>query len=254
MVIKKKGGKIAINDLGVLLNESYKSKDKTNKNINNKYELDEDLSTDKTKVYRDLINNDIKVVNRGTSDKRDILTDAKLLFGYKDKTRFNEARDVLNKVKSKYNDKTIDLLGHSLGSAVAEDLGNDERVKNVITLNKPTTPLDLFKKSKVADKQYDIRTTKDIVSMLQPLQKDTNDIVIQSETNNLYTEHKIDVLNRLDQDKIIGTGLKNKKLQQLSNYNLYDLAEKMKLPLNDIIMRDETHKIKWSENGQKMVK
>ena len=52
MVFKKKGGKIAINDLGVLLNESYKSKDKTNKNINNKYELDEDLSTDKTKVYR----------------------------------------------------------------------------------------------------------------------------------------------------------------------------------------------------------
>ena len=104
--------------------------------------MDEDLSTDKTKVYRELINNDIKIVNRGTSDKRDVWTNAKLLF---DKSRFNEARDILNKAESKYNDTTIDLLGHSLGSAVAEDLGNDGRVKNAITLNKPTTPLDLFK-------------------------------------------------------------------------------------------------------------
>jgi hypothetical protein len=37
------------------LNESYKKKDKTEKKINNNYELDEDLSTDKTKVYRDKI-------------------------------------------------------------------------------------------------------------------------------------------------------------------------------------------------------
>jgi hypothetical protein len=38
------------------------------------------------------------------------------------------------------------MVGHSLGAAVAEDLGNDPRVKNVITLNKPTTPYDLIKK------------------------------------------------------------------------------------------------------------
>jgi hypothetical protein len=50
------------------------------------------------------------------------------------------------------------------------------------------------------DKQYDIRTTKDLVSMLQPLQKDKNDIVILSETKKLDSEHKIDVLDRLDQD------------------------------------------------------
>jgi hypothetical protein len=55
------------------------------------------------------------MVIRGTYDKRDILTDAKLKIG--------------------------------LGSAVAEDLGNDPQVKNIITLNKPTTPYDLKKKS-----------------------------------------------------------------------------------------------------------
>jgi putative lipase involved disintegration of autophagic bodies len=89
------------------------------------------------------------MVNRGAYDKRDVLTDAKLIFGYKDKSRFNEAREILNKVKNKYPDKTIDMISHSLGAAVAEDLGNDPRVKNVITLNKPTTPYDLIKNLKL---------------------------------------------------------------------------------------------------------
>jgi hypothetical protein len=45
------------------------------------------------------------MVNRGTYDNRDVLTDAKLIFGYKDKSRFNEAREILNQVKNKYPDK-----------------------------------------------------------------------------------------------------------------------------------------------------
>jgi hypothetical protein len=41
------------------------------------------------------------MVNSGTYDKRDVLTDAKLIFGYKDKSRFDEARDILNKIEKK---------------------------------------------------------------------------------------------------------------------------------------------------------
>jgi hypothetical protein len=239
---KKKGGKIAVKHLNQLLNESYKNKNKTSDRIDN-YELDKDLSTDKTKIYKDTQTGDIKMVNRGTSDIKDVITDAGLLFGYKNK-RYNEGRQILQQIKQKYPDKSIDVIGHSLGASVAEDIGKDPQIKNIITLNKPTTPLDLFKKSKINDKQYDIRTKKDLVSMLQPIQKDENDIIIPSETNNVYTEHKIDVLDRLDQDRIIGTGLKNKKLEQLSNYDLYDLASNMKLPLNEIIMRDNANEIK----------
>ncbi len=144
-----KGGKISVNMMGKLLNESYKNKDKTEKNINN-FILDEDLSTDKTKVYRDLDSDDIKIVNRGTFDKRDVLTDAKLILGIKDKNRFNEAREILEKVKNKYPNKSIDVIGHSLGAKVAEDLGkNDPRIKNIITLNKPTTPYDLIRVSDI---------------------------------------------------------------------------------------------------------
>ena len=221
-----KGGKIAVSSLGKLLNESYKSKDKTMSNIDDRYYLDPELSTNKTKVYIDKNTNDIAMVNRGTSDFKDVLSDAKLLFGYKD-ARFNEPKEILNKVKQKYTDKNIDMIGHSLGATVAETLGDDERVKNVITLNKPTTPKDLIIKRKNVGKQYDIRTKGDLVSVLQPFQTGQNDIVIDSQTKNPYTEHKIDVLDRLPQDQIIGTGLLKgtKGLNELEKY-IYDLIIK----------------------------
>ena len=217
-----KGGKISVSMIKKLLNESYKGKNKTAANIDDRYILDNELSTDKTKVYIDKNTNDIAMVNRGTSDFKDVMTDAKLLFGYNDK-RFNEPKEILGKIKQKYTDKNIDVLGHSLGAKVAETLGDDPQVKNIITLNKPTTPKDLIQKTKINNKQYDIRTTGDLVSVLQPLQTGQNDIVISSETKNPYTEHKIDVLDRLDQNLVIGTGLKG--LNELETY-LYNLIIK----------------------------
>jgi hypothetical protein len=119
------------------------------------------------------------------------------------------------------------VLGHSLGATVAETLGDDERVKNVITLNKPTTPKDLIIKQKNVGKQYDIRTKGDLVSVLQPFQTGQNDIIIDSQTKNPYTEHKIDVLDRLPQDQIIGTGLLKgmEGLNEIEKY-IYDMIIK----------------------------
>ena len=105
-----KGGKITVSAMNKLLNESYKSKNKTAANIDDRYILDNDLSTDKTKVYIDKNTNDIAMVNRGTSDFKDVMTDAKLLFGYNDK-RFNEPKEILGKIKQKCTDKNIDVLG-----------------------------------------------------------------------------------------------------------------------------------------------
>lgn len=229
------GGAILMKHLKTLLSQSYKDKNNDDKNIDDKYILDEDLSTDKTKVYK-TNNNEVVISNRGTSGIADVVSDVKLAFGYKDK-RFNEAKDVLDKVKNKYKDSSIDVVGHSLGASVAEELGKDPQVKNVITLNKPTTPLDLFKKSKNKDKQIDIRTTKDIVSVLQPFQKDANDIVIPSETNNLYTEHKVNVLDRLNQDLLLGKGidrLDNNDIKKLIKYVLKHKKLKNKYSKYDI--------------------
>lgn len=230
MVYKRRrplGGKIEVKYLNKMLNESYKGKKNTNPNIDDRYILDQELSTDKTKVYVDKNTNEISMVNRGTSDFKDVMTDAKLLFGYNDK-RFNEPKEILNKIKQKYTDRNIDLIGHSLAGKIAETLGDDPQVKNIITLNKAITPKDLITKPKNIEKQYDIRSSKDIVSALQPFQKANNDIVIPSLSNNLYTEHKISILDRLPQDLVIGTGLKNKKSLEQYFYNLV-IKEYMKI-------------------------
>lgn len=200
-----RGGKVEVKYLNKLLNQSYNNKGNTATNIDDRYILDTDLSTDKTKVYKDMKTGEISMVNRGTSGVRDVISDVRLLFGYRD-SRFDEGRKILQQIKEKYPNTSIDALGHSLGASVAEDLGNDPAIKNVITLNKPTVPSDIFKTKKKNDKQYDIRTTRDVVSMLQPLQKDNNDITIPSTSSSLYKEHKIDTLDRLDQDLIIGKG------------------------------------------------
>ena len=113
MVYKRRrpiGGKVEVKYLNKLLNVSYKSKGKTNTNIDDRYILDNELSTDKTKVYIDKNTNDIAMVNRGTSDFKDVMTDAKLLFGYNDK-RFNEPKEILNKIKQNIQIKTLTLLG-----------------------------------------------------------------------------------------------------------------------------------------------
>ena len=222
------GGKIDVKNLGKLLNQSYKKKDKTDASIDDTYILDKDLSTDKTKIYLNKNTNEISMVNRGTSDASDVITDVKMFFGYKDK-RFEEPRQILEQVKMKYPTSTIDLIGHSLGAKVAEEIGRDPSVKNIITLNKPTTPKDLLFKSKLNDKQYDIKTTGDIVSVLAPFQKDKNDIIIPSTTSNPLTEHKIDTLERLPQDLIIGTGktrLKKKDMEKIKKMIIYYLKIK----------------------------
>lgn len=209
------GGKIKVKYLKSLLKQSYKNK---SLNVDN-YILDNELSTDKTKVYFNKDTNEISMVSRGTSDIHDIFTDVKMFFGYKD-NRFKESKNILNKIKEKYPNSSIDILGHSLAGAIAETIGNDPQVKNIITLNKPTTPLDLINKSKINDKQYDIRTSNDIISILTPLQTDKNDITIPSKSNNPFTEHKIETLDRLPPDLIIGSGktrLKKETIKKIVN-------------------------------------
>jgi len=238
------GGKIAIKHLKSLLEETYNNKGNNSDTIDNTYKLDNELTTDKTKVYtanmddNDINNDEVVIANRGTSDFNDVLTDMKMIFGYRD-NRFKEGQDILNKVKNKYRNASIDTIGHSLGASVAENIGSDNNVKNIITLNKPTTPYDVFKQSKNKDKQYDIKTSKDIVSLLSPFQKNSNDIIIPSETNNLYTEHKINVLDRLNQDLIIGKGinkirLNNDDIKRLIKYVMKNKKIKAKYTNYDI--------------------
>lgn len=194
-----KGGKMAIGDVKNLLTNSYKDKP----NDINGYTLDKSLSGKRVQVYIDK-NGKAYVVHRGTNSIQDIMTDIKMTFGnIKGQKRFKHAEKIQKEAEKKYGADNVVTLGHSLGSRIAEEVG--KKSKEIITYNKPTLPLDIFKK--LPNKQYDIRTTIDPVSILQPLQRGSADLTIPSKTINPFKEHSIDALNRLDQNIMVGSGL-----------------------------------------------
>ena len=208
----KRGGKISIGNLKNILNDSYS---KTGNNIGD-YKIDKELTDDVIKVYKNDKTNEVVMAPKGTSSLNDVATDISMFFGYKDK-RFKSAKDKLDKVKAKYPDSKLDLAGHSLSGKIVEEIGaNDDRVNNIYTLNKPTTAFDIVTNRKGINKQIDIRTKNDLISVLKPFgTKNPNDRVIDSNTSNPLTEHKIEKLNDLNQDEIIGTGLSKLSIKEL---------------------------------------
>ena len=196
-----------------LLNSSYSNK---LSDIDD-FKIDKDLSNQIVQVYYNPITGQAVVVHRGTAGINDVIVDTKLLFGFKNNNRFNDARKIQNLAESKYGPKNVSTIGHSLGAAIAEDVGKNS--KEIITLNKPITPLDIFYKKKVGVNQYDIRTKRDPISLLKPYQKDIKDITIESTTNNPLVEHSTNTLDRLPQDLLIGgSDLKKLKLKELKTY------------------------------------
>lgn len=197
---KVEGGKMAIKDVKNLLNASYKKK----QNDVGDYIIDKDLSNRKVQVYKKKDDNQAVVVHRGTNNLSDWMTNLKMTLGYKNDDRFKNSKKIQKLAEEKYGAENISTLGHSLGSRLAEEVGN--KSKEVITLNKPTLPFDLLTRKKIKDNQVDIRTKKDPVSILQQFQKGSSDIIIPSTSNNLLKEHSTNVLDRLDENMIVGNG------------------------------------------------
>jgi hypothetical protein len=157
------------------------------------------------------------VVHRGTKGLGDIWTDLQLSLGYdiKKGSRYKHAQDIQKKAEAKYGKENISTLGHSLGSHLSSEVGQDS--KEIINLNKAVVPKDIGKKT--SSKEYNIRTELDPVSALSKTQvKNDNDITIPSKTLNPLAEHSTDTLERLDQDLQVGRGhLKLMTMKQLKN-------------------------------------
>lgn len=193
-----KGGKLKVAELKGLLEGSYTPKDKIGD-----FELDKSLSTKTSKVFFNPSTGKAVVAHRGTSGLTDWFNN--FIYGlggkplYKLTRRYKEAKRVQDKAMEKYGADKISTIGHSQGGLQAELLGSPSH--ETITLNKATRPFSNTK----AINQYDVRTQKDIVSALNPLEKYTErDLVIPSKGLNILEEHAIDTLNRLDSEKEIG--------------------------------------------------
>lgn len=202
------GGKLSVKNLKALLKASYD--EKPPEKIND-FILDSKLSTKHVKVYHNPINQQTVIAHRGTKEWYDWFNNAVYgafgKTGYKLTARFKESQRVHNATIAKYGVKNLSTIGHSQGSIASEILGQEG--KEIITLNKATRPFSNVK----GKKQYDISTTLDPVSKLNPFQgKSKKDISIKSKSSNPIKEHLLPVLEGLDEETEIGEGQRRKRI------------------------------------------
>lgn len=151
------------------------------------YKYDPELSSMDTKVFYDPNTNEPYIAYRGSVRVSDWLDNLNLALGGKSKQK-EEAIQVAQKTKEKYG-KAPTTYGHSRGgyfSEVASELTGGK----AITYNKATLPSDIFKKTQ--EKQVDIRTKRDIVSLPSYFQKGGTKITIQSpDARDVISAHSI---------------------------------------------------------------
>ena len=204
-VMEIKGGKIKVKLLKDMLEASYE-KNKPEKIEG--FDLDRDLSNDNVAVYHNPKTDQTIISHKGTQGLLD--WGSNFVYGllgksgYKYTYRYKIAEKAQRATELKYGTKNLTTIGHSKGALNAELLG--QKGKEVITLNKATRPFSNIK----GEKQYDISTTGDLVSKLNPFQKSSKkDISIKSKTYNPLKEHSLQVLEGLEDEEEIGEGQKN---------------------------------------------
>jgi hypothetical protein len=167
------GDKINTDELKQILKATY---EKDKKDIGD-YKIDKKLSGLRAKIYTNANTGKTVVAYRGTDNIHDMITDVNLLFDNKNTKRFRHAQKVYDRVVNKYGKDNLILAGHSLSGQLIEKIGRKNK-DEIYTLNKPVTPVDILKGRRVPKNQTDIRTSRDAVSILRPLQKGEKAITI----------------------------------------------------------------------------
>ena len=154
--------------------------------------LDKSLSKANHKVFFDKERNPT-VVYRGSKNENDAMTDGLIAVGLeKYSTRFRESKDLMKDVTKKYNNKLVTSMGHSLGGSLAEYSGGDK----IITINKGVGFGGIGKE--ISNKQTDIRTNNDVVSLLSKTQHGGKKVNIKTKNINLLKEHSHQNLLKLN--------------------------------------------------------
>lgn len=194
------GGNLPVSTIQGLLKQSYSSVPTDYKD----YTLDKTLSGKRVQVYKQNNSPNAVVVHRGTNSIQDVGNDLKYVLGFdiSNSKRAKHSQEIQTKAEQKYGAENVSTLGHSLGSVLASQVGS--KSKEIINLNKAISPADALKK--VNPNEYNIRSRKDLVSLLLPIRN--NPLTIGSPWfSNVLQEHKTDVLGRLDPNLLVGKGL-----------------------------------------------
>ena len=197
------------------------------------YQIDTELSNQYGKVYFSISKRKVIIVFTGTNslpDWRFNIIYSVNSSAYKLTSRYKTAKGMYDRAKMKYKGYKSDLLGHSQAGLLVNLLLNDKTDLDGIALN------PAYKGERQAQNEYVIRSSLDPVSVLKapsntinkvlyPNWNKTHNIVIPAKTSNPLTEHSIDILDRLPQDKYIGRlkgGCRNKKSYSIESQFPFD--------------------------------
>jgi len=182
---------------------SYK-KNRDIENING-YVLDKNLSTSEAKVFVNKDKNKVVISNRGTNPTLNDWTNnlALLLGQYKNTKRFQNAREIQVKAKDKYPSFEFLNVGHSQSSRITKLLNDEGLTDKIVNINPASLPSDKKKENETT-----IRSSDDIVSTFDKFKK--GDILINSKTGNPLLEHKTDIVSRLGDKIVEGSGHNSK--------------------------------------------
>lgn len=180
------------------------------------YVLDEKLSNLYGKTY---VNDELKKIVlafRGTgmenlgTDWINNLIFASNSTAYKLTPRFQTALKMYNQAIKKYKGYKFELIGHSQSGVIVNNLCS-KKVNNCISVN------PAYKNASFSDNEYVVRSEGDAVSKLiapkkfitstfYPKWSKKHLINIKDKTGNPITEHKPDILDRLNPNMVIGRG------------------------------------------------
>ena len=100
-----------------------------------RFKVQKKYSNQNRKVVKDKETGQRNVVFRGTKSLSDIGNDAMIAIGQeKHTTRFKNSKNIVNKLNKKYGKKNVNVLGDSLGGAIAE--ASASKNQKIITTNK----------------------------------------------------------------------------------------------------------------------
>jgi len=213
------GGAVAVKNIKSFIDESYnkKAKDKIDD-----YELDKSISNDYAKVYYNPKTRHCVVVHRGTQGASDWLNNVAYVVGaYKLTNRYKTGKEIQQKAEKKYGKSNVSTLGHSQGAMIASEVG--KKSKEIIKLN------PAYKGEKEGKNEYTIRSKSDVVSGVKHFKPSDQTITIKAETYNPLKEHSSDILNRLDQEQMIGSGIETK--EESIEETTEEIEERIKLKI-----------------------
>ena len=198
------GGYLTAKDFKALLDASYESVNNAPEHISD-FVLDKQLSSADVKTYFNQKSHQVVVAYKGTQGALDwsnnliyALTGVK---GYTYTPRYQHAKKMHEEVVKKYGKSKITSIGHSQGAILARELGNDGY--EVITLN-PASRGE-YKGNNI----YDVKSSLDVVSSMSDINpfSRSHTTIIPAMSKNPLTEHKKNILNRLDPNLKIGRKL-----------------------------------------------